>query len=827
VSSDVRILVVEDDLLVSKYIRRGLERLGYSSIALSKSAAEAEARIADFKPDIIVLDVALERKYSGINLARIADKKYQIPIVFLTGAADSRTIDLMEKSNNYGVIFKPFKINTLRVVLRMALEKSGMEKRIINDSKSLQDRLRAINAFLNVSKLMEETSDIDGIFLRALEIIPQAFKYGDKINLRITYKGKKYVPEGFKETKWVLTESFSKKPDGMENLVELYLDIPDKTSTFPFTLSEIETFSSVVKQLSVIVEKYEGDYAVKQQLANRKFSGRMMELIIGNTSLTVEEFTGYFIRGMYESLMIKNAVFLSLTGKNGAVRKYSLRRSGISFSREDVSEIISYEKENTPDVFCISEKEGVLCRSIEKAGAGDYIAVPSRIGTSLAGIFILDFKDFLQIDVSSDYAILGKIYALGLRKINREKKITVYKQAIEQNPAAVVITDLDASIVFVNSAFTRVTGYEYHEAIGRNPRILKSGSQNEDFYKDLWDTVTSGRIWRGTFHNRKKNGELFWESASISPIKNDDGVITGYIAVKEDITEKVETENRIIALNEKLKKTQSSLVMEEKLASIGRLAAGVAHELNNPIGFVYSNFRTIGRYFEKYLSFINDLKAGDNIPAGYLDELIDKNMLDVINEDMASLINESREGFERVINIINSLRSFSRIDQLKDRVRYNLNEALTTTLTVAKNQIKYIADIVKDYGDIPDIYCNSSEINQVLLNIIVNAAQAIEAEGSGSEKGVITISTYSEDEWVCCRISDTGPGIPEEILPNIFEPFFTTKPVGKGTGLGLNISYDIIVNKHSGKLTAGNNKDGGAFFLIKLPRVTEDENNED
>lgn len=824
-NSDVKILIVEDEYIVAEYVQQGLGKLGYSRFVTTGTAAEAEKKIRTFKPDIIILDISLEKKYSGINLARIADRKYRIPVIFITGATDNRTVSLIEKSNTYGVLFKPFKIITLRIVLRMALDKSRLQKKIIRYSKVLETRFREINSFLEVSKLIEKAEGIEDIFNNALRIIPSAFKYGDRIHLRITYNGRSYETEDFKETKWVLTEEIVKKQRN-KNLVELYLDISENAPGFPFTLTEIETFSSVVKQLAVIVEKYEGDFAIKQQLENQKLSSAVMEKVISNFSLTVHDLTSFFLKKMNEILTIPNACIISIIENGHLIKKYSLHKSKNTIPDKVILQIIEYVKKHKSEVLCFSKKNGSSCVSLESAGMEHIIAVPSRIGTNLVGIIILDFGEYPDAaEFVYDYILFGKLYALGIRKINWVKKITVYRQAIEQNPAAVVITDLEAKIVYVNPAFTRVTGYDYQEAIGQNPRILKSGSQDESFYKELWATLTNGQIWRGTFHNRKKSGELFWELSSISPIKNDDNEITGYIAVKEDITEKVETENKIVALNEKLKKTQSSLVMEEKLASIGRLAAGVAHELNNPIGFIYSNFRTIKKYFEKYMSFIDELKAGGKIPVDYLDNLIDKNMLGIINEDMTALLEESKEGFERVINIINSLKSFSRIDQLKTRVRYNFNDALITTLTVARNQIKYIADIKKEFGDIPDIYCNSSEINQVLLNIIVNAAQAIES-GTKEGKGVITIKTYKEDGWVCCRISDTGPGIPEEILNNIFEPFFTTKPVGAGTGLGLNISYDIIVNKHNGELTAGNCDGGGAYFLIKLPANGGDESDE-
>ncbi len=194
--------------------------------------------------------------------------------------------------------------------------------------------------------------------------------------------------------------------------------------------------------------------------------------------------------------------------------------------------------------------------------------------------------------------------------------------------------------------------------------------------------------------------------------------------------------------------------------------------------------------------------------------------IDFIMKDMDELLQESYDGFERVINIVNSLRSFSRIDQLKSFVPYDLNDAIKTTLTIARNEIKYSADVECNYGAIPGTMCNSSEINQVILNLLINASQAIKDSGLQG-RGKISIKTYQKENNICCEIRDTGPGIPDEVIGNIFDPFFTTKPVGEGTGLGLNISYDIIVKKHNGVLIASNYKNGGAVFTFKLPIITE------
>jgi signal transduction histidine kinase len=188
--------------------------------------------------------------------------------------------------------------------------------------------------------------------------------------------------------------------------------------------------------------------------------------------------------------------------------------------------------------------------------------------------------------------------------------------------------------------------------------------------------------------------------------------------------------------------------------------------------------------------------------------------LNFIEEDVEMIFSETAEGFDRIMGIINSLKSFSRIESNQTAGKFDLNEAIESTLTVARNEYKYIAKVEKVLTEIPLIECNGGEINQVLLNLIVNAAQAIKLAKS-TKTGHITISTWQENHFVFCRVSDNGPGIPVDHVNRIFDPFFTTKPVGQGTGLGLSIAYDVVVNKHHGRLIAQNAN--GAQFTMILP----------
>lgn len=304
-----------------------------------------------------------------------------------------------------------------------------------------------------------------------------------------------------------------------------------------------------------------------------------------------------------------------------------------------------------------------------------------------------------------------------------------------------------------------------------------------------------------------------------------------YIGKPIDVTEfaarmraAVQTRKNLL----KLKEAQFYLLQQEKLASLGEIAAGVAHEINNPIGFVSSNLETMGKYtvklrdlivaYRKLLELVADEHSSRQDllqEKQQIEELEKKQKINMLLADLEPIITESKDGINRVSQIVKSLRNFARIGTEAERATNIMSDIVDEALLIMRNEIKYTAQLRKNLSPVPDVICNKGQIAQVLINIFSNASQAIKSQNR-DEMGNILVEVYQENNYVVCKITDDGPGIKPEHLARIFDPFFTTKDVGKGTGLGLSIAYGII-KEHSGEFLVESQWGEGASFIIKLP----------
>ncbi len=317
--------------------------------------------------------------------------------------------------------------------------------------------------------------------------------------------------------------------------------------------------------------------------------------------------------------------------------------------------------------------------------------------------------------------------------------------------------------------------------------------------------------------------QVIWVTDRTNVVRNEQGEVEFYDGILTDITERhqsalelTETLTAQRQLNKRLEEAHNQLLQAEKMASIGQLAAGIAHELNNPIGFVHSNLGTLDAYVRDLMEIVDaydDAQASTEAPAIHqarIARLKETRDFAYIRQDIGQLLSESRDGLSRVRKIVQDLKNFSHVSgQQWDWA--DLHQGLDSTLNIVWNELKYKCQVVKEYGDIPKVYCLISQLNQVFMNLLVNAGHAIET------KGIITIGTVRlGNEEIAIEISDTGKGIAPEHLTRIFEPFFTTKPVGKGTGLGLSLAYGIV-NTHHGRIDVSSQPGIGTTFRVIIP----------
>jgi PAS domain S-box-containing protein len=434
-------------------------------------------------------------------------------------------------------------------------------------------------------------------------------------------------------------------------------------------------------------------------------------------------------------------------------------------------------------------------------------------------------KPINPIELDFHIRSLLKEYAV---KQDLEKSTSRYKALFNESIDMIFISNPDGKFLDINPSGIKMLGYDNKEEIlnidisnnfyvvpGDRERF-KREITSQGFVKDFQTKI-----------RKKDNTEIsIIESSTLVIDKHNNS--TYYLGIVRDITAQTNNEQNLIRMNveqieinNKLKETQAILIQQEKMASLGNLAAGIAHEINNPLGFVVSNFRTLKKYMGKVKEYLKLINKANNKPDLIKEVENSRNVINFIIDDMEELFVESSDGFDRISLIVDNMRQFARVDSEQTKTFVQLNNAIKNTLVIAGNSYKYVADVKTQFSDIPEVKCIRSEINQVLLNIIVNAAQAIEQQ-KRKDNGLINIKTYTENNMVCCEITDNGPGIPKKYLKKIFDPFFTTKEVGKGTGMGLSISYDIIVNKHKGELIVTTDEGKGTRFIIKLHQNFEE-----
>lgn len=402
----------------------------------------------------------------------------------------------------------------------------------------------------------------------------------------------------------------------------------------------------------------------------------------------------------------------------------------------------------------------------------------------------------------------------------------VFHTLIGIMPDRIYAKDTQSRFILANKAVANLMGKDTpEEMIGKTDFDFYSEDLASQYFAVEQALIHSGQplIACEQLVPNLSTGEPGWLQTTKVHLRDAEGNVIGLLGLARDITERKRIEAELLSrnkelteLNTKLYQAQEQLMQSEKMASIGQLAAGVAHEINNPIGYIFSNFNTLETYMSRIFGILSAyLNAQQYIGSAdvvaHLAKMRDDADLDYLIEDSRNLMIETKEGIGRVSKIVQDLKDFSHVGGELEWAWSDLHKGIDSTLNILASEIKYKADVVKAYGDIPEVECLSSQINQVIMNLLINAAHAM-----GPERGTITVRTGVDGQHVWIEVSDTGCGIPKEILPRIFDPFYTTKPVGKGTGLGLSLSYGII-QRHRGRIDVSSEPGKGSAFRVILP----------
>ena len=450
----------------------------------------------------------------------------------------------------------------------------------------------------------------------------------------------------------------------------------------------------------------------------------------------------------------------------------------------------------------------------------------------------------VETEWEGEMAYLATLRDITDRK-RAEEMLWLYDRAIAATSTGVTISDAthpEHPIIYCNPAFESMTGYRREEILGKNCQFLQGSETDPVAVEIIRKALQTKSECKVILKNYRKDGTTFWNCFSISPVRDRTGKLTHFIGVQRDITDSKQAEEalhkseaqsreqaaQLAAALDELKATHSQLVQSEKMSSLGLLIAGVAHEINNPVSFIHGNLTHLKDYTQDLFHHLELYEQHYPNPVEEIQQEREDSDLDFLAEDLPRILSSMSVGVDRICQIVQSLRNFSRHDDSQMKP-VNLHEGIDSTLLILNHRLKGNGEkpqiqIVKEYGNLPPVECFAGPINQVFMNILSNAIDALEEARSKQTNqempespSQVRICTQVVGNFVEIKIADNGPGITEEVKQRIFDTFFTTKPIGKGTGMGLSISYQIIVERHKGELYCNSELGNGTEFTIRIP----------
>ncbi len=778
------ILIVEDSYSTYLFLKVLLEENNYHVFKCVSAGEDVYDFVKENRPDYILMDILLEKKMDGITAARLVLKDYDIPVIFVTANTDDTNLNNAVLTAPYGFIVKPINEKELLTVIKTAEYRFKIKRELIEKERkyrSLFENMYDAFIYLKLER-SESHGENDFIILEVNEAFKKMFQI----------KSADVLGHNVRE---IYPEIETLYPDWRNVLSKIAINNESlKTSAYIDGLSRWFNFSL---------------YCPKQDFISIIFEDITERVLIENSLKENEE--------KFRSITTTANDAIVMMDDEGLVRFWNRSAEKIFGYTED--EVMG---RSLHDFIIFGKNIQGHLDGLDKwrtSGKGE------NIGKTVTMPAVRKDGRDLYVELSLSSVMLKKRWnAMAIIRDITKRKETEEKLSKAHNEIKSLLQSID-SLIIGASLNDRITHWN---KVAEKLFELKSEKtiglkMSEIPIKWDWDSIFEG-ISKSIINNMPViAADIKYESRdktnryldiSINPTKDPDGIFNGFILYGNDITER--------------KTMNMQLLQDQKLKSIGELAAGIAHEIKTPTQYINDNMIFLNEALGKLKCFYDETrdvieKSKKNNP-GFrellkLENIIKENDLDYLMDEAPVAINQSMEGINRISKIVNSMKSFSH-PGIENKVPQDLNKAINDTIIISRNEWKYHSDIETDLDErINEIYCYPAELNQVLLNIIVNASQAIgEAiENQSIERGKINISTKKINGRIEIIIKDNGPGIPEEIKEKIFTPFFTTKEIGKGTGQGLAIAHSVIVNKHNGKINVKSEPGKWTEFIISLP----------
>jgi len=807
-----KILIVDDEPIKQKILTGILSKAGYQ-VRMVADGETALREVGFFQPDLILLDV----KMPGMDGFEVCERLKEtpdtrdIPVIFISVLEE--TADKVRAFRVGGVDYipKPFQVDEVlaRVKTHLALRRTEQElawrntrlKREIAERNQAEQALkRAHRNLLNVLNGLDAhvyVADFDTYeILFANDSVLQIF--GGDIVGQVCWQvfrdergpcphcpNSRLLAEEADSTeiyRWDVFNPIAKKwyanydrgiewEDGHQVHLQIAIDITDRKQAEESVKQrnrELVLLNQVIRAATTQYETGPFLQIVADELAQ---AFDMPYVAITQVSEPAAEHT---VRVVAEH---RPPGYASLLNKTQRVTADDPFRAAMASGQPL---ILEYTRQHRAVAAPIAEW-------LDEVGIASLLAVPIQIDGTVVGLIAMGYMEPHQFapEVVRLAESVARHVATALNRLQLTGTHRRLMAAVAQSAESIIITSTAGEIIYVNPAFEQVTGYSAAEVMGRNPRFLKSGKQSPEFYAEMWAAITAGNVWTGRFVNKKKNGELFTEDASISPVRDDKGNIVSYVAVKRDITREL--------------KLEEQFYQAQKMEAIGRLTAGIAHDFNNIL-------TAINGFSELML-----MRFPPDDPQ---------------RKSATAILNSGR----RAAELVSQLLAFGRkqmISPKKMRLNTLLRESEAMLRRMVGEHIQLSLNLAPGSGLVK---IDPSQFEQIIINLAVNARDAMPKGGELTiETGHAVFDETNIDEDISLEpgdylrmiVRDTGDGIPDDVIEHIFEPFFTTKEVGQGTGLGLATVYGIV-KQNKGDIQVSSRLNQGTTFSIFLPRIDEE-----